>query len=204
MTNEVPSPTPPGSGEQGSRLPFLLVGFALVGMAIAATILFADANTTNNTPATRPARVPAGNANAVVGWEVPPFEFEILDGELASITDYRGQVVFLNFWATWCIPCQREMPAFREFMAEEPEDAIILAVNNGEEIPAIVEFRELFQLDNVPIVLDPDFEISDGFGVVNLPVTYVINPAGEIAAFHLGEITREDMDAYLAELGAGA
>jgi thiol-disulfide isomerase/thioredoxin len=143
--------------------------------------------------------VPQGDA-AVAGWQVPDFDFETLEGEARNISDYRGQIVFLNFWATWCEPCVREMPVFEEFMAEERDDAVILAVNNGEDPAAVRDFQQLFRLETLPLVMDPDYRISDGFGVMNLPVTYVLDGEGVVQGFKLGEITREDIDAYIADI----
>jgi thiol-disulfide isomerase/thioredoxin len=179
------------------RLPLMILGFAVVSLVMAATILFA--NQPPDPTATRPARVPASGANAAVGWQPPDFEVQLLDDETRTIRDYQGQVVFLNFWATWCVPCQREMPAFETLMAEGRDDVTVLAVNHGEQLSTIRDFRRVFQLDALPIVLDPDYVISDGFGVINLPVTYILNPDGVVTGFHLGEITREDIDAYITD-----
>jgi len=186
---------------QPNRLPLLVALFAAVSMVMAVSLLLAsgvDGAATGGTQ--RPARVPEGGDNAAVGWQVPDFEVNLLDADAGNITDYRGQIVFLNFWATWSVPCQREMPAFEEFMAEEPDDVTILAVNHGEDPADVRDFQRLFRLDHVPVVMDPDYEISDGFGVVNLPVTYVLDGEGVVRGFKLGEVTREDIDAYIAEI----
>jgi thiol-disulfide isomerase/thioredoxin len=195
---------PESTNNPPSRLPHLLIGMAVVSAVLVVGLILADGNANRPTAQTdgqRPARVPQNDSsNTGVGWQVPDFEIQLLDGETQRLEDYRGQIVFLNFWATWCIPCQREMPAFEDFMAAEPEDVVILAINNGEDLPAIRDFKDLFQLDALPIVLDADFTIADGFGVVNLPITYVLDGEGIMQGFHLGEVTREDIDAYIADI----
>ena len=182
-----------------SRVPLFMLGFFITSVVMAGTLVLAGGGQVPPTDATRPARVPSGNT-AMAGWQVPDFAFETLEGETQNITDYRGQIVFVNFWATWCEPCVREMPAFEQFMSEEPEGVVILAVNNGEDGAAVREFQQAFSLDALPLVVDPDYVISDGFGIVNLPVTYVIDGEGVVQGFKLGEITREDIDAYIADI----
>ncbi|MEM6284500.1 MAG: redoxin domain-containing protein [Chloroflexota bacterium] len=190
--------------EPGTRFPVIIVAFAAAGMVMAALVLLAGSGgqaqqVPEGTVATRQARVSSGQ-NTVVGWEVPAFDVITLEGEEVNITDYRGKVVFLNFWATWCEPCQREMPAFESFMASGREDAIILAVNHGETAGDVQGFVDLFGLEHIQFLMDEDFEISDGFGVVNLPVTYVLNEDGVVRGFKLGEITEADMDAYIEQI----
>lgn len=194
---------PPGN--EPNRLPLLLAGFFVVSVVMAGTVLLAgQGGPAAPTDATRPARVPRGDAAAVAGWQVPDFAFETLDGQAHNIADYRGQIVFLNFWATWCVPCQREMPVFEQFMATDPDGVVILAVNNGEDPAAVRDFQRVFRLEALPIVMDPDYVIADGFGVVNLPVTYVLDGDGVMQGFKLGEVTRADIDAYIAQIrGAG-
>jgi len=198
-TNNDAQQVPQEQQPQGrSSLPILFVVFALISMAMAGVVLFTSRGTGQlEPPGTRAARVASGS---IVGWEVPTFSLELLDGETVSITDYRGQIVFLNFWATWCVPCQREMPAFETFMAAGREDAVVLAVNNGEATSDVANFANNFGLDHLPILLDPDFKVADGMGIVNLPVTYVIDEEGIVQNFKLGEITLEEMEAYIAEI----
>lgn len=182
------------------NLPVLLIGFMLVSVALAGAVLLTN-NTAQQTavPDTQPGLVQSGR-NTVVGWQVPDFSLQTLDGDSVSLSDYRGKIVFLNFWATWCVPCQREMPAFEEFMASGRDDAVILAINNGENINDVRDFAALFDLEALPILLDSDFEIADGFGVMNLPVTYILDQEGIVHNMKLGEMTHEDIEAYIAAL----
>ena len=197
-SNSVPTDlTGEPDDSKGSKVPILFISFAVAGMVMAMMVLLANSNSVDTT---RQARVPDNGGASAVGWQVPDFEAQKLDGETINITDYRGRVVFLNFWATWCIPCQREMPAFSEFMAQGREDAVILAVNNGDEVRNIHDFIDLFGGENVPILLDPDFEVSDGFGVANLPTTYILDGEGVVRHIKLGEITAEDIEAYIASV----
>ncbi len=85
-------------------------------------------------------------------------------------------------------------------MAAGREDAVILAVNNGENIEDVRNFAELYNLNTLPILLDEDFTVTDGFGVMNLPVTYVIDETGVVRNFKLGEVTLEDIETYIDDL----
>lgn len=195
MTEETERQTTP------VNVPVLLGGFMLVSLLMAGAVLWTSraGGQTAAVEVTRPAAVQSGR-NTIIGWQVPDFSLETLDGETVSLSDYRGQVVFLNFWATWCVPCQREMPAFEDFMASGRDDAVILAINNGESVADVRGFADLFDLQELPILLDSDFEIADGFGVMNLPVTYVLDGDGVVRNMKLGEMTAEDIDAYIEEL----
>ncbi|MEL7236200.1 MAG: redoxin domain-containing protein, partial [Chloroflexota bacterium] len=174
MTEQLQEQQQPPENESSTRFPVIIIAFAAAGMVMAVLVLLAGSGPQNRTAvetgATRQARVSSGQ-NTVIGWEVPEFTVNTLDGEEVNITDYRGQIVFLNFWATWCEPCQREMPAFESFMASGREDAIVLAVNNGETVGDVQGFVNLFGLEHIQFLMDEDFKVSDGFGVVNLPVT---------------------------------
>lgn len=202
MTANPSNKAPDEMPQAGSsfKLPLFFLGFMLVGFVMAALVVFANNNNLSTNTNNRPEASSGNGGGTVVGWQVPDFSLDTLDGETVSITDYRGKVVFLNFWATWCIPCQREMPAFNDFMAQGRDDAVILAVNNGEEIQPVAEFVNLFQLEHVPILMDSAFVVSDGFGVVNLPVTYVLDGEGVVRYFKLGEVTSEDIESYIAAI----
>lgn len=193
------SNTPTETEQSNGKLWILLAALVGSGLAMMVMVLLAgDGRPAPAVSATRPARI--AEANAATGWQVPDFSLQTLNGETVSLSDYRGQIVFVNFWATWCVPCQREMPAFEEFMAAGREDAVILAVNNGENIEDVRNFAELYNLNTLPILLDEDFTVTDGFGVMNLPVTYVIDETGVVRNFKLGEVTLEDIETYIDDL----
>jgi peroxiredoxin len=124
------------------------------------------------------------------------FSAQTLDGRTVRLGDLKGQVVFLNFWATWCVPCKAEMPAMeRLHRALRGQPFRMLAVNLQEEPAAIRKFVDELGLI-FDIVLDPAGEIARGYGVNNLPLTYLIDKRGRIVARALGE-RPWDEDAYL-------
>ena len=173
---------------------FLVAGVIIVA-ALAAVLLVLL-----NPKEPEPITPPASGLSARLNNPAPDFELPNLDDEIVRLSDYRGQMVFLNFWATWCVPCQREMPAFQVFMEERNDtDPIILAVDDGEHVSAVPPFVEEFGITDVPILLDPNSEVSRSFAVGSLPTTFVIDAEGVVRAIKLGEITLDDMSAYIAQ-----
>jgi peroxiredoxin len=138
----------------------------------------------------------------LVGQMAPNFELAALDGGTVRLSSLRGQVVFVNLWATWCEPCKREFPAFQEFEAQDNNNATILAVNQGETAEKIQTFLDEIGISGVPVLLDSDFRVGDQYDTDYFPSTFIINPAGIVAAFHVGEITLDDLNDYTAEYGA--
>src|SRR5690606_1256881 len=117
----------------------VLIVMPLVGVGAAFGVYLA--------PQERPAAVVEVTAgptptivSELVGQMAPNFELAALDGGTVRLSSLRGQVVFVNLWATWCEPCKREFPAFQEFEAQDNNNATILAVNQGETAEKIQTF----------------------------------------------------------------
>ncbi len=141
---------------------------------------------------------------SVVNFAAPDFELPLLDGvTLVSPSDYAGRPLFLNFWATWCAPCVRELPALEEFVArqaEYPDGPALLTINLGEPAAVISSFLDGIGISNLPVAMDINEVVKRDYGVQNLPTTYIIDGQGEIRYMKLGEMTSEDMAAYLDAL----
>src|SRR5262245_13620757 len=112
----------------------------------------------------------------------PDFALLNPDGKKVSIKDFRGKVVFLNFWATWCEGCREEMPSmerlYKEFRGKGLE---IVAVNVKEKRPDALAFAKKLQL-TYPLLLDPEGEVGLLYGAFGLPVTYLIDRKGTLLA----------------------
>lgn len=134
-----------------------------------------------------------------VGEPAPEFTLETPDGELVSLSDYRGQVVVLNFWATWCTPCRKEMPEFQALWeAHEAEgDVVVLAVNLQESAGNVTEFVDEFGL-TFPVVLDSGGDVLDQYGLPGLPGTFFIDAEGVLQARVLGPLSGERLDEGVA------
>ena len=124
-----------------------------------------------------------------VGQPAPDFTLETLGGELVSLSDYRGQVVVLNFWATWCAPCRAEMPEFQALWEEHEAagDLVVLAVDFQEGAAQVNGFVEEFNL-TFPVVLDASGEVVDEYGLFGLPGTFFIDANGVLQSRVLGPL----------------
>lgn len=120
------------------------------------------------------------------------FTLKNLEGEEVSLSDYRGKYVFLNFWATWCVYCDLEMPDFQEFY-EANEDLVILAVNYKEDLKTVKDYIEDGGY-TFPVVLDTDGAINEMYYVTAYPTTFFIDKEGILLAYYPGMLTPELME----------
>jgi peroxiredoxin len=128
-----------------------------------------------------PATIPVLTEAPRVGHMAPDFVLQTLDGREARLSDYRGHVVFLNFWATWCGPCRVEMPAIEQLYRElRPKGFAVLAVSTDPEGPTVTRpYRDALGL-TFTIAHDPEMQVGRLFGVRALPLTFVVDRHGVI------------------------
>jgi len=127
------------------------------------------------------------------GFLAPDFTLETLDGEQVRLSDLRGQVLLVNFWATWCPPCRSEMPAFQRVYQDYREQGfLILAVNatTQDQFSEIAPFRDEFGL-SFPILLDQQGEINRLYQVRALPTSFFVDKNGVITQVMVGEAASE-------------
>ncbi len=130
---------------------------------------------------------------AVVG-PAPPFHLRDPEGRLYHLQAFRGRPLIVNFWASWCTPCRRELPSMNRAWAElKPQGVAMLAINLGEEAEAVKGFLAEFPID-FPVLLDPRGNIGQRWRVRGLPTTFVLNGRGEIVYRATGERAWDDPD----------
>ncbi len=118
--------------------------------------------------------------------QAPEFELLDLEGNTHRMSDYRGRVVVVNFWATWCPPCREEMPSMQRAYEELRKDGIeILAINIGEDEDTIFGFTANFPVE-FPLLLDLDSKTIQRWPVKGLPTTFVVDPDGRLAYRAIG------------------
>ena len=119
---------------------------------------------------------------------VPDTSFTDPEGGTHSLADYRGKVVLLNFWATWCAPCREEMPSLDALQAElGGDDFQVVAIAAGHNpAPAIEKFLTEAKITNLPVLLDPRQGLARGMGVMGMPVTILIDRDGNEIARLIG------------------
>ena len=132
-------------------------------------------------------KLEAADLKPWTGGPPPALALRDLDGRLHQLADYRGKVILINFWATWCVPCREEMPSIQQLkdkLAGKP--FVVLAVNLDEPESRIRTFLSQMKLD-FPILLDPEKKAAPAWGARILPASFVIGPDGRIRYSLLGE-----------------
>ena len=122
------------------------------------------------------------------GGATPPLAIRDLDGKQHQLQDYRGKVVLVNFWATWCEPCREEMPSINRLRASlAGQPFVVLAVNLAEPESRIRRFSEQVPMD-FTVLLDRDTSVAKTWGARILPASYLVGPDGRIRYSVRGEI----------------
>ena len=125
------------------------------------------------------------------------------EGSVFTEKNTRGKYLVVNFWATWCTPCLKEIPAFVEFYNQNSNHVEILGLDyEPVNLPVINDFVERFSI-NYPIILYTDTNDSEysKFGeIVGMPTTLIYSPDGELIRTFMGEVTIEDLDKYISPI----
>lgn len=191
----------------------LLVARALVAQALVAPALAAppDPEATSpvspndgpTAPAARaaPEMVPLDAFNAAADPVVKDFELPLLAGGSFHLAEHKGKPVVLSFWASWCGPCRKELPALSAFAGTHPELTFI-AVNVDRDRAAADKFLGSVAV-NLPIAFDPDAKALGSYGVTSMPTLFVIDRKGQLHWRHAGygeEKGLTELEAALGEL----
>ena len=119
----------------------------------------------------------------------PDFTLENLEGESVRLADFRGKFVLLNFWATWCPPCVREMPSMQRLgkrFKDRPFVVLGISLDTSKDAPKVKAFIKRLKL-TFPMSLDPNSRISEKYGARDLPATFLIDPLGRVILAAKGE-----------------
>ncbi len=144
-----------------------------------------------------------GGANIAVGQEAPDAAMPRLDGDgTISLTDYAGKWVLVNFWASWCKPCEDESPAIEAFSKEHP-DLVVLGINSEDNSTDANEFIDRYDL-TWDMVKDTG-DRSDAYGVLGFPESFLVDPNGDLAWIRRGPVDKQILEEEIAPLiDAGA
>ena len=130
-----------------------------------------------------------------------------LDDAPRSLDEFRGKWVVLNFWATWCPPCRKEMPGLDRLQAAMGGDTfeVVTVATGRNAVPGIEKFMAEAGVTRLTILRDPKTELARAMGIMGLPVTVILNPEGQEVARMMGEAEwdSENARAVLAALMAG-
>jgi peroxiredoxin len=136
-----------------------------------------------------------------IGEPAPKFTLKSLKGVDLSIEAFKGKVVLLNFWATWCVPCRKEMPYFEKAYRDNKKDGfIVIGVNVLQDADKIWGFIHKEKI-TFPIALDPDGKTMKLYKVGALPYSLLIDRQGNVKYKHVGLINEKMFDKWIAVIG---
>jgi peroxiredoxin len=171
--------------------PLLLLGVGAVLIAASSYFLLQNA-------------VPRSNVVTIpvkVNFPAPELTLTDTKGTSHSLADYRGQIVLVNLWATWCPPCKEEMPALQSFYNRYRDQGfVVVAINDGDPTADVLQFVKAYQL-TFPVWLDPTYIATEqAFKTLTLPSSYVIDRTGTIQLQWVGGISLRALEQYVAPL----
>ena len=136
--------------------------------------------------------------------EAPDFTLQDMDENSVSLADFKGKVILLNFWATWCPPCRREMPSMeRVYQNLMDEGFVVVAINEWEDPDHVFAYTGQLSVNpTFPVVFDRDSKVAEAYRVKGLPTTYLIDPQGKIRYQAIGgrEFDHPEVEALIRSL----
>ena len=188
---------PAGRTRLSQRETVLALGGALAGLLVIGFVWILAGRTT------RPGLPPVGEVNK----PAPEFALPGLNGETVRLNDYRGKVVLVNFWGTWCEPCKEETPALQRVYAKLRDQGLVIIgvdLRNQERSGADgdADVRNFTQRYGVtyPIALDVAGETARAFQIYPLPTSFFVDQRGMIRYVRVGKITAEEVEALFHRL----
>jgi cytochrome c biogenesis protein CcmG, thiol:disulfide interchange protein DsbE len=131
----------------------------------------------------------------------PDFSLSSIDGRPVSLSDWRGRIRLLNFWATWCIPCREEMPEIESaYQTWQDQGFVVLSINETDNSDAVQEFVQTFH-PTFPILLDRDGIAAKSYRVAGLPTSIFIDREGAVHIVKVGAVNSTYIESQLVEMG---
>ncbi len=184
------------NNKKNSPFPLLLVGAGLILLAIAAAVMLPKEVPAEPTPTNDPHTVIPGK----VDYAAPALTLRDVDGKTVSLDDYRGQVVLVNNWATWCPPCRAEMPELNAYYeAHKQEGFVLIGISAGDSQEQVREFIDSLGI-TFPMWLDPKEDAMRAFRTEYLPSSFVIDPQGTVRLAWTGAISLQTLEDYVTPL----
>lgn len=171
-----------------TRSLILVIGGVLI---LAAVMILTTRQPADTSPGLYPPRI---------GQPMPDLALKDLTGNLVRLSDFAGQPVLINAWATWCPPCRAEMPLLNEYYLRHKADGfVILAVNAGETQPLVSQFISQAGF-SFPVLLDGDSAALSKLGIFSFPTSILVGRDGNVKKIHVGLITPEIIQSEIAPL----
>ncbi|HAV75868.1 MAG TPA: alkyl hydroperoxide reductase [Anaerolineae bacterium] len=173
------------------RIPAIIFGLGLILIAASGYFILKDVPFQND-PATVPAKV---------NYPAPELILTDINDNTHSLADYQGHVALVNLWATWCPPCEKEMPALQAYYKKHNDEGfVVIAINDGETAPKVIQFVKEYNL-TFPVWLDPTYIATEqAFKTLNLPSSFVIDRSGFVRLQWVGEINRRMLEKFVTPI----
>lgn len=144
---------------------------------------------------------PADDLAPILKRAAPDFALRDASGQVVRLSDLKGKVVWVNFWATWCVPCKQELPDIQKVYAEKHDEGLeVLEVNYQEDVATATEFFAARSL-TLPMLLDNSGSVYEQYRLQGLPDSFFIDRDGNLAALQFGFLTEAKMRERLAAAG---
>jgi peroxiredoxin len=185
------------SGGLSRREVLTAIGGAVVGLLVIGLVWVISGRNA------QPALPPVGELNR----PAPDFILPGLDGQDVRLSDYRGKVVLVNFWGTWCEPCKEETPALQQVYEKLGDEGLVIIGidlqsqerNGAEGIEDVRSFTERYGV-TYPIALDVKGEAARAFQIYPIPTSYFIDPSGTIRYVRPSTVTAEEVEVLFTRL----
>ena len=128
-----------------------------------------------------------------IGAPAPTFALQDVDGNVVQLSDFRGRVVLVNFWATWCSPCRKEFPELARAYDEHNEEVVVLGVDLQENADEVRNFASEYGA-KFPIVIDVKADVAAAYRLLGLPSSYFIDQQGILRDQFFGPLSRKTLD----------
>lgn len=190
MEQEIPANTT----SLGRIMALVMIGLGFLALGIAFLLL------RNQDEVSTGSSIDFSTVPAKVDFPAPDLSFIDLGTDPVSLSDYRGSVVLVNLWATWCPPCREEMPTLQAFYEEyKSEGFVLIAIDQGETLPQVLPFVKELKL-TFPIWLDYTSDAGRAFETMNLPSSYVIDRTGQVRLMWIGGISKKNLEKYVPDV----
>jgi thiol-disulfide isomerase/thioredoxin len=139
-------------------------------------------------------------APAKVDFQAPDLHLHDMTGNPVSLSDYQGQVVLVNNWATWCPPCRQEMPILDAYFRDHRhQDFVIVAIDAGDPGAMVADFVNQYEM-SFPVWIDPSSSALNSFRNNYLPSSYLVDKGGQVILFWSGAVTRASLEQNITPL----
>jgi cytochrome c biogenesis protein CcmG, thiol:disulfide interchange protein DsbE len=187
----------PRSGVTAKRIAVSLVAI----LAIVGAIYLLDSSQQSATNAATSINVPGSTGQAPrVGNPAPNFELPNLDGKLVKLSDYRGQPVWINFWASWCPPCRAELPDVEAaYQDKKGQGLVLLAISIGEDAPVVKQYVEKMGMTST-VLVDSTEAVASRYRVNGIPTHLFVDKEGFIRDLVVGGLSKTTIGQRLSAI----